>query len=97
MQLSIVVPCYNEQDNIPLIFERFRTVLSGREQIEVLLVNNGSTDGSAGVFASELARPDHQFARGVEVQVNQGYGFGILSGLKQAAADPRPQDRPAAR
>jgi glycosyltransferase involved in cell wall biosynthesis len=87
MQLSIVVPCYNEQENIPLILDRFRAALDGREQIEVLLVNNGSTDGSAAVFSRELARPDHRFARVVDVKVNQGYGCGILSGLKQARGE----------
>lgn len=46
MKLSIVVPCYNEADNIPLILERFNEVINNNE-VEVVLVNNGSTDNSA--------------------------------------------------
>lgn len=46
MKLSIVVPCYNEQENIPLLLKRFEEVIK-REDMEVILVDNGSTDESA--------------------------------------------------
>lgn len=78
MKLSIVVPCYNEEENIPLILERFQEVIE-REDIEVILVNNGSTDNSAQVLADLL--PKYPFAKTVPVEVNQGYGYGILQGL----------------
>lgn len=45
MKLSIVVPCYNEENNIPLILEKFNEVIK-RDDIEVLLVNNGSIKAS---------------------------------------------------
>ena len=86
-RLSIVVPCYNEAGNIPALLARFRAVLAGRSDAELVLVNNGSRDDSAAVFAAELARPANRFARLVEVPVNQGYGFGILSGLRQSAGE----------
>ncbi|MDQ1911645.1 glycosyltransferase family 2 protein [Paenibacillus sp. GD4] len=80
--LTIVVPCYNEEKNIPLILERFNQCINGREDIEVILVNNGSTDRSEEVLRKLL--PGFSFARTVLVQVNQGYGFGIISGLREA-------------
>ena len=43
MKLSVVVPCYNEADNIPLLLEKFSAVIT-RQDIEVILVDNGSTD-----------------------------------------------------
>jgi len=82
--LSIVVPCYNEKENIPLILERFSQVIGDRP-IEVILVDNGSTDGSSSVI--EALIPEYAFARSVKVPVNKGYGFGIVSGLKEAKGD----------
>lgn len=84
MKLSIVVPCYNEEDNIPLILERFNDVIK-REDVEVVLVDNGSTDGSAEVLSRLL--PQYPFARTVKVPVNQGYGYGILQGLKECEGE----------
>lgn len=78
MKLSIVVPCYNEAENIPLILSGFSEVVTG--DMEVVLVNNGSTDNSAEIFGELL--PKYPFARLVIVPVNQGYGYGILQGLK---------------
>ena len=78
MKLSMVVPCYNEEENIPLILERFEEIIEQKD-IEVILVNNGSTDNSAQVLADLL--PKYPFAKTVLVEVNQGYGYGILQGL----------------
>lgn len=77
MKLSIVVPCYNEKENIPLLLERFDEVIKGQD-MEVVLVDNGSTDGSADVLRELL--PRYAFARTVSVEVNQGYGYGIPRG-----------------
>ena len=86
-RFSIVLPCYNEAGTLPSLFGRFGTVIGPRSDIEVLFVNNGSQDDSAAVFAAELARPDRNWARLIEVQVNEGYGFGILAGLRVAGGE----------
>lgn len=83
MKYSIVVPCYNEQENIPLILDQFSQNLL--PEMEVILVNNGSTDQSAEVLDALL--PRYPFAKTVLVPVNQGYGYGILQGLKEAQGD----------
>lgn len=84
MKLSVVVPCYNEEENIPLILERFGKIIK-RDDIEVILVNNGSTDGSSKVLEELL--PNYSFARTTLVPVNQGYGYGILQGLKECKGE----------
>ncbi len=84
MKLSVVVPCYNEEENIPLILDRFKEVIKDNN-IEVILVNNGSTDGSAEVLRELL--PDYSFAKTTLVEENQGYGYGILAGLNICSGD----------
>ena len=84
IKLTIIVPCYNESKNIPLILEKFSSVIN-RDDIEVLLMNNGSTDNSE-IVLSEIV-PNYSFARVVNVKVNQGYGFGITSGLNEAKGE----------
>lgn len=79
MKLSIVVPCYNEERNIPLVLEKFSQVID-RQDVEVIVVDNGSTDNSA--LLLEQILPKYSFAKTVSVEVNQGYGYGILQGLK---------------
>jgi glycosyltransferase involved in cell wall biosynthesis len=86
-ELSIIVPCYNEAENLPYIIEGFDAVVRTHTGVEVLLVNNGSTDNSAQVMENLLAALPHRQIKMVTVPVNQGYGYGILYGLKQAAAD----------
>lgn len=81
--LSLVIPCYNEARNLPLVLERFSQVIS-RDDVEVILVDNGSTDDTSSVLPTLL--PAYSFARSVRVEVNQGYGYGILAGLRSANA-----------
>jgi polyisoprenyl-phosphate glycosyltransferase len=84
MKLSIIVPCYNEEKNISLILERFDSVIKS-DTVEVLLVNNGSTDNSENVMSGLIV--NYPFARVVKVEVNQGYGFGITSGLRASKGE----------
>ena len=84
MRLSIIVPCFNESKNIPLILERFSSVIK-RDDIEVLLVDNGSTDNTQEVLDQLV--PKYNFARVVKVKENKGYGLGITSGLTAAKGD----------
>lgn len=84
MTLSLIIPCYNESKNIPLVLEKLNSVIK-RDDIEVILVNNGSTDNSQEVLDELL--PRYPFARSIKIEVNQGYGFGITSGLKEAKGE----------
>ena len=84
MKMSIVIPCYNEEENIPIILDKFDNILTD-EDIEIILVNNGSTDNSDEVLKRLL--PKYLFARTVLVPINKGYGYGILQGLKEAKGD----------
>jgi glycosyltransferase involved in cell wall biosynthesis len=84
MKLTIVIPCYNEAKNIPLILERFERVIK-RGDIELILVNNGSVDNSQDVLNDLI--PKYSFVRGLTIEQNQGYGHGIAAGLREARGE----------
>lgn len=81
--VSVVVPCYNEQGNIEPLIQEAREVVSRNPGIEFIFVDNGSTDETR-----RLLKTFTQETPSLKVQVltrNQGYGFGIRSGLKVAS------------
>lgn len=84
MKMSLVIPCYNEAENLPLLVPRCLDLVK-RGTIEVVLVDNGSSDDSAHVMRDLLA--GQEALRSVRVETNQGYGYGILAGLRAARGD----------
>jgi glycosyltransferase involved in cell wall biosynthesis len=87
-RLSVVLPCYNEADNLPPLLERYAQEWQAQAlPAELILVDNGSTDHTAAVLARELARPDLAFARVVRVPANRGFGHGTFTGLQAARGE----------
>ncbi len=84
MKISLIIPCYNESKNLPSLIEKCRQLDS--EIFEVIIVNNGSTDDSSNVLIS-LINSEYSFIKSVKVDVNQGYGHGILCGLKSSTGN----------
>lgn len=84
MKFSLIIPCYNESANLPLLLERCKG-LAEQPGIEVILVDNGSDDDSSLVLENLL--PSYPGCRSIRVDVNQGYGFGILAGLQAAEGE----------
>lgn len=82
--LSVVLPCYNESNGIDAILKRFAEVGTDVE-FELILVDNGSTDDTAETMKRLL--PHYPFARCVTVEVNQGYGHGLATGLAAAQGE----------
>lgn len=81
--VSVVIPCYNEQGNIEPLIQEALEVVTRRPNIEFIFVDNGSTDGTRGLLEALTYK-----TAGLKVTVverNQGYGFGIRSGLKAAS------------
>ena len=82
-ELSLVIPCYNEEGNIPLIFKRLTEIMPADISMEVVMVNNGSKDSTRQFMSEYIQKSPGQFVL-CDVPVNQGYGHGILSGLSMA-------------
>ncbi len=78
--LSLVIPCYNEARNLPLLVARLEETFID-EDVEAILVDNGSTDDTPAVLERLL---QGSRIRSVRVGQNRGYGFGIRAGLDVA-------------
>jgi glycosyltransferase involved in cell wall biosynthesis len=74
MSVAVVIPCLNEAETIARVVRDFRATLPGAR---IVVVDNGSTDDTAG-----LAR-----AAGAETvrETRRGKGFALLAGLRHAA------------
>lgn len=84
MKFSLVIPCYNEASNLPSLLNGCKKLLD-RSDIEIILVDNGSTDNTPDVLKHLLS--SYRGCRSIRVDINRGYGFGILSGLKAAKGE----------
>lgn len=84
-KLSIVIPCYNEADNIPILISKLGQTYV--PDTEIILVDNGSTDNTPVVLSKELKRISNPSIRSLRVEKNIGYGFGIMSGVRAAKGD----------
>tara|TARA_Y100001968_G_C19410584_1_gene746072 strand:- start:117 stop:842 length:726 start_codon:yes stop_codon:yes gene_type:complete len=76
--LSIVVPCYNEYKSLPELFRKAQYITKNYP-IEIILVNNGSTDDSNKYFSSFNSSERLKL---VEIEINQGYGYCIKYGFQ---------------
>jgi dolichol-phosphate mannosyltransferase len=77
-ELSIVIPVFNEQENIPVLVERLLAAL-GEENFEVVFVNDGSRDRSLEILR-QLAEKDNRMVV-VELARNFGHQVAISAGL----------------
>lgn len=83
--LSFVMPCFNEEDVIEYTIPQFVAAFEkAGVRLELVAVDNGSTDATGRILRDLQARGLPVVPHRVEV--NQGYGFGILSGIARARA-----------
>ncbi len=86
--ISIVIPAYNESDRLgsPLAKVLEFAAESG-EQIEVIVVDDGSSDDTAAVAEQTFALFPSENSRLIRYEKNRGKGFAVRTGLAAAKAD----------
>lgn len=84
MKLSVIIPVYNEAKTLPQILERVKSVHMDHCAIEIILVNDGSTDQSP----QQLLTISKAFgATLLNHAKNLGKGAAIVTGLKETRGD----------
>lgn len=77
--LSIVIPCYNSQDYMEHCID---TLLTGGEDVEILIVNDGSMDATPDI-ANEYAEKYPTIVKAIH-QENGGHGEAVNTGIRNA-------------
>jgi glycosyltransferase involved in cell wall biosynthesis len=87
MNLSLIIPVYNEQDNLPYLFEAINNVMNSINQSwEAILVDDGSQDNSLSVL-KEYAHKDPGHIRLISFRRNFGQTAAIAAGLDYAQGE----------
>lgn len=82
MKISIIIPCFNERSTIAALVERVK--MADVENLEIIVINDGSTDGTKEVLDKTIAPlVDHV----IHHDVNRGKGAAIRTGLEQISGD----------
>ncbi len=84
--ISLVMPAYNEADNIePMVEEATPALEAVSENYEIIVVDDGSADDTAGVTRRVMESYPH--VRLVQHEVNQGFGAAVFTGFTSAEMD----------
>jgi glycosyltransferase involved in cell wall biosynthesis len=86
MDISIIVPLYNEEESLPKLFEWIERVMNeNKYTFEVIFVNDGSTDKSWEVI--ELLQNQSKNVRGIKFRHNYGKSPALYCGFRAAKGD----------
>ena len=91
--ISIVVPCYNEEESLPLFLRELERVAEQMRQaddltFEVILIDDGSTDGTLATMKREAQRlPAHFTVRWASFSRNFGKEAALYAGLSHATGE----------
>jgi glycosyltransferase involved in cell wall biosynthesis len=85
VSISIVIPCRNEAENLPLLLDEIEAAMAGRA-FEVIVVNDGSTDGTAAVLAAQVAKRAFPL-RQIKHEKSAGQSLSLRSGAWAARGE----------
>ncbi|MBL4805227.1 MAG: glycosyltransferase family 2 protein [Alphaproteobacteria bacterium] len=87
MELSVVVPCYNEDESVEELHRRVTAACkdSGVKTYEIVLVNDGSSDGTLAKMKAMVEADPHLVI--VDLSRNHGHQLALTAGLAHAQGD----------
>lgn len=86
-KISLIIPCYNEEDSLPYLYEELKTVseVMSMQSFEFIFVNDGSKDKTLQILR-ELSAKDERVCF-LSFSRNFGKEAAIYAGLKKASGD----------
>ena len=86
-KVSLLIPFYNEQEVLPLLFEKLQELMDGNDgyEWEVVMVNDGSVDGSL-CAVKQMRQRDPRF-RYIDLSRNFGKEVAMIAGLDYVTGD----------
>lgn len=83
--VSVVVPCYNEAENVPLLAEKVQAVFSAlpEYEYECVFVNDGSSDGTRAAL-DLLQTADRDHIKPIHLVRNAGQSAALVAGMRRA-------------
>ncbi len=83
-ELSIVIPVYNERENLRQLFCELQSVISNSHlRYEIIFVNDGSTDGSTEILTGITS--EFNCAKQILLEANLGQSYAIKAGIEHSA------------
>ena len=88
-QLSIVIPAYNEAESLPILLAQLQGVVKTHGyRAEVIVINDGSTDGTVEVLDALLETQAYLFTfRVIQFRRNQGKAEALMAGFTATIGD----------
>lgn len=84
--VSVLLPAYNEADNLPAVVHELAGVLDGTpNSYEIVIIDDGSTDGTPAVIDELCAESIH--VRGLRMRRNVGKSAALAAGLEKVTGD----------
>lgn len=85
--ISVIVPCYNEQESLPVFYKEICNVIAEMASVdfELLFIDDGSADGTLSIL-KDLAQKD-QRVKYISFSRNFGKEAGLYAGLEKAIGD----------
>ncbi len=85
--LSIIIPVFNEENFLNKLFDQIKLYFN-KENVEIIVVDDGSTDGSSNILKNLQKKIDYKFQfKLIKLDINSGKGKAIQTGIKNAEGE----------